>query len=183
MLEEGARVCCAAVVFAGARIGAGAVIGDQALVRERSEIGPQSVLGRGSAVGYDARVGARVRVQTNAWITSFSEVEDDVFVGPGATTTNDDTMGRLGPGERLTGPTLRSGCRVGANVTVVPGVEVGEEAYVAAGAVVTRDVPAGKLAMGVPAKVTGDAPPVSADAQADSELLGGLSNRSPASSS
>ncbi len=41
---------------------------------------------------------------------------------------------------------------------LLPAVEVGEDAFVAAGAVVTRDVPAGMLAMGVPARVVGEAP-------------------------
>ena len=39
-------------------------------------------------------VGARVRIQTDVYLTAFSSVEDDVFVGPGVCTTNDDTMAR-----------------------------------------------------------------------------------------
>jgi acetyltransferase-like isoleucine patch superfamily enzyme len=58
----------------------------------------------------------------------------------------------------LRGPTLRRGCRIGAGAVILPGVEVGDEAFVAAGAVVTRDVPARALAMGVPARVVGEAP-------------------------
>jgi acetyltransferase-like isoleucine patch superfamily enzyme len=81
-------------------------------------------------------------------------VEDDVFVGPGVVTTNDDSMGRDGS-TPLVGVTLRRGCRVGGGAVLVPGVEVGEEAYIAAGAVVTRDVPAGMMVMGVPARVVG----------------------------
>ena len=91
-LEDGAAVCAGAIVFAGARICAGAIVGDQAHVRERAVLGPESVLGRGSALGNDAVVGARVRIQTNVWLTSSTVVEDDVFVGPGVVTTNDDEM-------------------------------------------------------------------------------------------
>jgi acetyltransferase-like isoleucine patch superfamily enzyme len=79
-------------------------------------------------------------------------VEDDVFVGPGVKTTNDDTMSRHGPEYGLRGCILRRACRVGGAVTLCPGVEVGEEAFVAAGAVVTRDVPARAMVMGVPAR-------------------------------
>ena len=65
-----------------------------------------------------------------------------MFVGPGVTTTNDNTMGRHAARTRSSrGALLRRACRVGGGAVLLPGVEVGEEAFVAAGAVVTRDVP------------------------------------------
>jgi acetyltransferase-like isoleucine patch superfamily enzyme len=152
-LGERVTVCSGAVVFAGASVAAEAILGDQSYVRERSRIGQRSVIGRGSVVDNDVRVGARVKVQTNVYLTAFTVVEDDVFVGPGATTTNDDTMGRHGPQTPLRGATLRRACRVGGGAVLTPGVEIGEEAFVAAGAVVTRDVPARSVVMGVPARV------------------------------
>jgi acetyltransferase-like isoleucine patch superfamily enzyme len=154
-LELGARVivCSGAVVFAGASIAAETILGDQSYVRERSRIGPRSVIGRGSVVDNDVIVGARVKVQTSVYLTAFTVIEDDVFVGPGATTTNDNTMNRHGSETPLRGATLRRACRVGGGTVLTPGVEVGEEAFVAAGAVVTRDVPARAVAIGVPARV------------------------------
>jgi acetyltransferase-like isoleucine patch superfamily enzyme len=154
-LELGARVtvCAGAVVFAGASIGDGAILGDQSYVRERSAIGAGSVIGRGSVVDNDVQVGARVRVQTGVYLTAFTLVEDDVFVGPGVTTTNDDTMSRHGAETPVRGATLRRACRVGGGAVLVPGVQIGEEAFVAAGAVVTRDVPARAVVIGVPARV------------------------------
>lgn len=154
-LEIGARVtvCSGAIVFAGATIASEAILGDQCFVRERSRVGERSVIGRGSVVDNDVTVGARVKVQTGVYLTAFSTVEDDVFVGPGATTTNDDTMARHPSGHSLRGATLRRACRVGAAAVLRPGVEVGEEAFVAAGAVVTGDVPARAVVMGVPARV------------------------------
>ena len=157
-LQAGATVCAGAVVFAGASIGEGSIVGDQAYVRERSTIGPNTVIGRGSVVDNDVQVGARVRVQTSVYLTAFTVVEDDVFVGPGATTTNDDTMSRHGPELPLRGAILRRACRVGGGSVLTPGVEVGEEAFIAAGAVVTRDVPARAVVMGVPARVVREVP-------------------------
>ncbi|MGA2320067.1 MAG: DapH/DapD/GlmU-related protein [Solirubrobacteraceae bacterium] len=159
-LELGPRVtiCAGAVVLAGARIEAEAIIGDQSFVRERSFVGEGSVIGRGSVVDNDVQVGARVRVQTGVYLTAFTLVEDDVFIGPGATTTNDDTMGRHGPERPLRGATLRRACRVGGGAVLTPGVEIGEEAFVAAGALVTRDVPARAVVIGVPARVLREVP-------------------------
>jgi UDP-2-acetamido-3-amino-2,3-dideoxy-glucuronate N-acetyltransferase len=156
-IGERVTVCAGAIVFAGAKIDAEAILGDQSFVRERSRVGARSVIGRGSVVDNDVSVGARVKVQTGVYLTAFTTVEDDVFVGPGASTTNDDTMGRHGGGRGskspLHGATLRRACRVGGSVVLTPGVEVGEEAFIAAGAVVTKDVPARAVVMGAPARV------------------------------
>jgi UDP-2-acetamido-3-amino-2,3-dideoxy-glucuronate N-acetyltransferase len=142
-----------AVVFAGANVGPEVILGDQTFVRERASIGERSVIGRGSVVDNDVVVGARVRVQTNVYLTAFTLVEDDVFVGPGAITTNDDTMARHAAETPIRGAMLRRACRVGGGAVLTPGVEIGEEAFVAAGAVVTRDVPGRAVVMGVPARV------------------------------
>jgi UDP-2-acetamido-3-amino-2,3-dideoxy-glucuronate N-acetyltransferase len=157
-LAERVTVCAGAVLLAGAEIARGAILGDQSFVRERSTVGPESVVGRGSVVDNDVSIGARVRLQTNVYLTARTLVEDDVFVGPCASTTNDDTMGRHGADQVLRGATLRRACRVGGGVVLTPGVEIGEEAFVAAGALVTRDVPAHAVAMGVPARVVRQVP-------------------------
>jgi acetyltransferase-like isoleucine patch superfamily enzyme len=153
VIESGARVCAGAIVFAGARIGADAIVGDQAHVRERTTVAAGTVVGRSSAIDNDVTIGERVRIQSMVYLTAFSVVEDDVFVGPCAMTTNDDTMSRHGPEYELRGATLRRGCRIGGGAVLVPHVEVGEEAFVAAGAVVTNDVPPRAVVMGVPARV------------------------------
>jgi len=153
VLGAGVKVCTAAIVFAGARLEAEVIVGDQAYVRERAHLGTGTVIGRASTVDNDVRVGARARVQSNVYLTAHSIVEDDVFIGPGVTTTNDSTMGRHPPGEPLRGPVLRRACRIGGASVLTPGVEIGEEAFVAAGAVVIRDVPARAVVMGVPARM------------------------------
>jgi acetyltransferase-like isoleucine patch superfamily enzyme len=148
-------ICAGAIVFAGSRVEADAIIGDQSYVRELAQVGEGSVIGRGSAIDPHARIGARVRVQTNVYITQGTLVEDDVFVGPGVCTTNDNTMARHDAGDELRGPTLRRACRIGGAAVLLPGVEVGEEAFVGAGAVVTRDVPPRTVVVGVPAREIG----------------------------
>jgi UDP-2-acetamido-3-amino-2,3-dideoxy-glucuronate N-acetyltransferase len=152
VLGEGVTVGAGAVVLAGARIGDGCVVADQAHVRERTAIGLETVVGRAASVENEVRIGARVRLQTGAYITAWSVLEDDVFVAPGVVLTNDPTAGRR-RGEELRGAVLRRACRIGGGAVLLPGVEVGEEAFVGAGAVVTRDVPARQVALGVPAKV------------------------------
>ena len=98
-------------------------------------------------------IGARVKIQSNVYVTAFSVVEDDVFVGPARVDDErrHDEPPRP-PSFALRGATLRRACRIGGGAVLVPGVEVGEEAFVAAGAVVTKDVPPRAFMVGVPAR-------------------------------
>ena len=152
LIGDEVTIAAGAVVVAGAAIDAQAFIGDQAHVRERAVVGGGSMVGRGCAIDNDVVLGERVKIQTGCYLTAFSRVEDEVFIGPGVFTFNDNAMGRHAKGAPLTGPTLRRACRIGGGVLILPGVEVGEEAVVATGSVVTRDVPERTLVMGSPAK-------------------------------
>jgi acetyltransferase-like isoleucine patch superfamily enzyme len=48
--------------------------------------------------------------------------------------------------------TLRRGCWIGANVTILAGVDIGENAVIGAGSVVTKSIPAYVVAVGNPAQ-------------------------------
>ena len=97
-------------------------------------------------------------MQTGAYVTAWSLVEDDVFLAPGVMLTNDPTAGRRSRGVDLRGAVLRRACRIGARAVLLPGIEIGEEAFVGAGSVVTRDVAPGTLVMGAPARPVRDVP-------------------------
>ena len=157
-IGDGVRIGGHATIHAGAQIGDGARIGDHAQIREDAVIGPGATVGSFVSIDPAVRLGERVSVQTRCYVARGSTIEDDVFLGPGVTLANDDTMGRHAPGEALAGPTLRRACRIGAGVTIRPGVEIGEEAFVAAGAVVVGDLPPRVVAMGVPARVVRPVP-------------------------
>jgi acetyltransferase-like isoleucine patch superfamily enzyme len=147
-----------AIIHSRVRIGAGARIGDHAQIRDGAEIGAGATVGSYVSVDPGVVIGERVSIQTRCYITGGARIEDDVFVGPGVTFTNDNTMNRHGPEFEFEGPLLRRACRVGGGATVCPGVEIGEEAFVAAGAVVVADVPPRAVAMGIPARVAREVP-------------------------
>jgi acetyltransferase-like isoleucine patch superfamily enzyme len=165
VVGDEASILAHAVVFAGTRLGARVVAGDQSCIRERVIVGDETVIGRGAFVENDVLVGARCRIQANAYVTAYSELEDDVFLAPCVVTTNDNYMGRTE--KRLSlrkGPTIRRGARIGGGAVLLPGIEVGEEAFVGAGAVVLRDVPPRAVVVGNPARQIRSVP--------DDELLG-----------
>ena len=159
-LGDGTVVSTGAIVFAGTQVGARVILGDQSCVRERVTIGDDVVLGRGSLVENDTTIGAMSRIQADAYITAYSTLEEHVFVAPCVVTTNDDFMGRTEQRlERIAGPTIRRGARVGGGAVLCPGVVIGVEAFVGAGAVVTRDVPDRTVVVGNPARVLREVPP------------------------
>ncbi len=159
VVGDGTKILACAVVFAGTRLGRDVIVGDQACVRERCTIGDEVVVGRGALVENDTSVGARTRIQANAYVTAYSELEEDVFVAPCVVTTNDNFMGRTEARlELMKGPTIRRGARIGGGAVLLPGVEIGEEAFVGAGAVVLRDVPARSVVVGNPARQIREVP-------------------------
>ncbi len=97
-------------------------------------------------------IGDRVTVKCGVQLWDGVTLEDDVFVGPNATFTNDlEPRSRNATASLL--PTLvKKGASIGANATILPGLTIGEGAMVGAGAVVTKDVPPRTLVVGNPAR-------------------------------
>lgn len=100
----------------------------------------------------DVRVGDRVTVKCGVQLWDGIELEDDVFVGPNATFTNDKYPRSKKYPDAFPRTIVRRGASIGANATILPGITIGESAMVAAGAVVTRDVPPFAQVRGVPAR-------------------------------
>jgi acetyltransferase-like isoleucine patch superfamily enzyme len=142
-----------AIIYSGTSIGEGTLVADLASVRENCRIGNSVLVGRGVAVENNTVIGDSTKIQTNAYITAYMELEDQVFIAPMVTTTNDNFMGRTEKRFALKkGATIKRGARIGGNAILLPGVTVGEESFVAAGALVTKDTPAKQVVKGVPAK-------------------------------
>jgi UDP-2-acetamido-3-amino-2,3-dideoxy-glucuronate N-acetyltransferase len=118
----------------------------------------------GCKIGRDCKIAAYVEVQRNvvigdrckieafAFIPSGVKIEEEVFVGPHATFTNDLHPRAVGDWE-ITPTLVKRGASIGAGAVIVCGVTIGEGAMVGAGAVVTRDVPPGATVVGNPARV------------------------------
>lgn len=136
-IGPGTRIWAFAHLLPGARIGAECNICD------------------GVFVEGDAIVGDRVTVKCGVQLWNGVELEDDVFIGPNVTFTNDPFPRSRRWLDKHPHTLVRTGASVGANATVLPGLEIGRGAMVGAGAVVTRSVPANAVVVGNPARITG----------------------------
>ena len=103
----------------------------------------------------DVIVGNNVTVKSGVQIWDGTRIEDNVFIGPNATLTNDLMPRSKKYPEKFAGITLKKGCSIGANATLLPGIIVGEGAMIGAGAVVTKDVPKNAIMVGNPAIIKG----------------------------
>jgi UDP-2-acetamido-3-amino-2,3-dideoxy-glucuronate N-acetyltransferase len=100
-------------------------------------------------------IGDRVTVKCGVQLWNGLIVEDDVFIGPNATFSNDRFPRSRKYQDKIPSTTLRKGCSIGAGATILPGVTVGRNAMVGAGSVVTSDVQANSIVTGSPARVVG----------------------------
>ena len=141
-----------AVIHETVEIGAGSTVYQFSTICAGTVIGADCVIGTGVWIGKNCVIGDRTRIQTGAFLPNGTIVEEDVFIGPNATFT-DDRYPRVGNHDyKAEPPYLARGCSVGANATILPGVVIGAGAMVAAGAIVTHHVPHDELVVGSPSR-------------------------------
>jgi UDP-2-acetamido-3-amino-2,3-dideoxy-glucuronate N-acetyltransferase len=134
-------------------IGAGSRIWAFAHLLPGCKIGKDANICDHTFIENEVIVGDRVTVKSGVFLWDGLYIEDDVFIGPNATFTN-DPMPRSKKYPNVYPKTiLKSHCSIGANSTILPGLTIGRYAMVGAGAVVTRDVPDRAIVVGNPAKI------------------------------
>jgi len=142
-------------VSSKAKIGANTRIWHFVHIREGAVIGDNCSVSKDVYIDVDVSVGNNVKIQNGVSVYKGVTVEDDVFLGPNVTFSN-DLYPRVFPADWKILPTLiKKGASLGANATIVCGVSIGEYAMVGAGSVVTKDVPAFGLVLGNPARLKG----------------------------
>lgn len=133
-------------------IGDGTKIWINVQVREHVRIGRDCILSKDVYIDHAVSIGDRCKIQNGVSVYNGVTIEDDVFVGPHVSFTNDKVPRAFNSSWEITPTLIQTGASIGANSTIVCGVTVGEYAMVAAGSVVTRDVAPYTLVMGNPAR-------------------------------
>ncbi|QNJ24560.1 lipopolysaccharides biosynthesis acetyltransferase [Synechococcus sp. SYN20] len=79
-------------------------------------------------------------------------MEDDVFIGPNVTFTNDLFPRSQHYPRAFLQTHVKAGASIGGGAVILPGLTIGENAMVGAGSVVTKSVPVGAVVVGNPAR-------------------------------
>lgn len=136
-IGEQTRIWQFVVILAGARIGEQVNICSHCLIEN------------------DVVIGDRVTVKSGVQLWDGIRLEDDVFIGPNVTFTNDKfPRSKIYP-EKFHETKIEKGASIGGGATILPGITVGMGAMVGAGAVVTKSVPPFAIVAGCPARITG----------------------------
>ena len=141
LVDEGVTVGAATRVWGFTHLLAGAQVGENCNICEQVFIEGDVVIGN------------CVTVKCGVQLWDGLRVEDDVFIGPNVTFTNDlFPRSKQYPAEFMR-TIVKKGASIGGGAVILPGLVIGEGAMVGAGAVVTKPVPAGSVVVGNPARV------------------------------
>ena len=120
-------------------------------IGEDTKVWQFSVILAGAEIGRNCNICAHTFIENDVCIT----IQDNVFIGPNATFTNDKKPRSKQYPDEFPKTVVEFGASIGANATILPGLTLGRRCLIGAGAVVTKDVPAYSIVTGNPAKVIG----------------------------
>ena len=136
-----------------AMIGEGTTIWQFCVVLKGAKIGKNCNLNAHVLLENDVLIGNNVTVKPGVQIWDGTTLEDDVFIGPNATFTN-DLMPRSKQYPNYSPKTLvKKGASIGANSTILCGLTIAEYTIVGIGSVVTSDTLPYSLMVGNPARL------------------------------
>ena len=153
MIHPDAFVHEMALVETGVSIGSGTRVWGFTHLLGGAQIGMDCNICEQVFIEGDVVVGDRVTVKCGVQLWDGLRVENDVFIGPNVTFTNDLFPRSKCHQEAVLQTNIKSGASIGGGAVILPGLTIGEKAMVGAGSVVIKSVPAGAVVVGNPARV------------------------------
>jgi acetyltransferase-like isoleucine patch superfamily enzyme len=132
-----------------AKIGKNVSVWHFSYIGDNAEIGDNVKIGSLVHIDYNVKIGENSKLEGHVYIPPLSRIGKNVFLGPGATLTNDPYP----MCDKMIGVVIKDNAVIGSRAVIKAGVTVGENSVVAMGAVVTKDVPDNMVVMGIPARV------------------------------
>lgn len=136
-------------------IGKGTTIWQFCVVLPGAQIGACCNINCHVFIENDVVIGDDVTVKSGVQVWDGITLEDQVFVGPNATFTNDAIPRSKHHPEAFERTVVEKGASIGANATILPGLRIGHHAMIGAGAVLTKDAPPHTVWVGNPAEEKG----------------------------
>jgi len=151
----------------------GVTIGDSVVIGDYSLIQTDSIIGAGTKFGAYTQIGNKVQIGEACSFTSYCEIRDNCKIGKNVkmgsrctlsagtviedfvivkySTVVADIPDLTKDDEKQVG-CIKTGARIGANVTIMPGVIVGKNSVIGACSQVRHNVPDNEVWYGNPAK-------------------------------
>lgn len=133
------------------RIGSGTRVWQFCVILSEARIGADCNICSHVFIENSVTIGDRVTIKCGVQIWNGIQIDDDVFIGPNVTFTNDKHPKSRQVDFNLLQTRVHCKAVIGANATILPGLTIGEGAVVGAGSVVTKDVEANTVVCGNPA--------------------------------
>ena len=137
------------------KIGTNTFVWQYTVVLSEATIGENCNINCHCFIENDVILGNNVTVKAGVYLWDGIEIEDNVFIGPNVTFTNDKYPRSKRYRSSHDRTIIRRGASIGAASVILGGIEIGANALIGAGSVVTRSVPANALVVGNPAKQIG----------------------------
>lgn len=132
-------------------------IGEGTKIWEFAHVLPGAVIGKNcnvcahTFIENDVIIGNNVTIKCGVYLWDGIRLEDNVFVGPNATFTNDLRPRSKQYPIKFENTVIEEWASIGANATILAGNTIGKYAMVGAGSVVTKSIPNNTLWYGNPA--------------------------------
>ena len=124
-----------------------------AVILPKARIGADCNICSHVLIENDVIIGDRVTVKSCVQLWDGLRVEDNVFIGPNVTFTNDPFPRSKKYPAAFPVTTVKAGASIGGGAIILPQITIGRRAMVGAGAVVTKSVPDNAVVLGNPARV------------------------------
>ena len=125
------------------------------VILEQAQIGSDCNICSHVFIENQVVIGNKVTIKSGVQIWDGVTLEDEVFVGPNVSFTNDKFPRSKKHQKKVLQTIIRRGASISSGAIILPGIEVGENAMIGAGAVVTNNVPANAIVKGNPGRITG----------------------------
>jgi acetyltransferase-like isoleucine patch superfamily enzyme len=135
------------------KIGKDTTIWQFSVVLAGAKLGENCNINAHCFIENDVEIGNNVTVKSGVYLWDGLRVEDNVFIGPNVTFTNDRFPRSKQYPESFPQTIIKRGASIGAGAVILPGLIIGEHAMIGAGSVVTKDVPANAVVVGNPARI------------------------------
>lgn len=133
------------------KIGQGTKIWQYTVVLENAEIGDNCNINAHCFIENKVVLGNNVTIKCGNYIWDGITIEDNVFLGPNVTFTNDNVPRSGNSNFKLQETILKEGCSIGGGATILPGLSIGSYALIGAGSLITKNVGDFELWYGNPA--------------------------------